>query len=54
MNVRHLELPLDYQYEPGSQQDGITLNVPIEALNQVTPEPLGWLVPGLLEEKVLA
>jgi ATP-dependent helicase HrpA len=54
LNIRHLELPLDYQYEPGSQQDGVTLNVPIEALNQVTPEPLGWLVPGLLEEKVLA
>ena len=54
LNVRHLELPLDYQYEPGSQQDGVTLDVPIEALNQVAPEPLGWLVPGLLEEKVLA
>ena len=54
LSVQHLELPLDYQYEPGSQQDGVTLQVPIEALNQVTPEPLGWLVPGLLEEKVLA
>ena len=32
----------------------MTLNVPIEALNQVAPEPLDWLVPGLLEEKVLA
>ena len=32
----------------------MTLNVPIEALNQVAPEPLGWLVPGMLEEKVLA
>ncbi len=31
LNVRHLELPLDYQYEPGSQQDGVTLDVPIEA-----------------------
>lgn len=54
LHIQHLELPLDYQYEPGSQQDGVTLNVPIEALNQVTPEPLGWLVPGRVEEKVLA
>jgi ATP-dependent helicase HrpA len=54
IEVEHLKLPLDYQYEPGSQHDGVTLNVPIEALNQVAPEPLGWLVPGLLEEKVLA
>ncbi|MGA2061549.1 MAG: ATP-dependent RNA helicase HrpA, partial [Thermoguttaceae bacterium] len=54
INVQHLKLPLDYKYEPGSQQDGVTLSVPIEALNQVAPEPLSWLVPGLIEEKVLA
>jgi len=46
LSIQHLELPLDYQYEPGSQQDGVTLSVPIEALNQVAPEPLGWLVPA--------
>ena len=28
--------------------------MPLEALNQVEAEPLAWLVPGLLEEKVLA
>ena len=25
LNIHHLELPLEYQYEPGSQQDGVTL-----------------------------
>jgi ATP-dependent helicase HrpA len=54
LSVADLELPLSYQYEPGSPRDGVTLEVPIEALNQVAPEPLGWLVPGLIEEKVLA
>ena len=52
--VRHLELPLDYEFEPGSQQDGVTLTVPLEAINQLDPQPLEWLVPGLLEQKVLA
>jgi ATP-dependent helicase HrpA len=52
--IQRLELPLDYRYEPGSPDDGVTLNLPVEALNQVAPEPLGWLVPGRLEEKVLA
>ena len=32
----------------------MTVSVPLEALNQVEAEPLAWLVPGLLEEKVLA
>ena len=54
LSIQNLELPLDYQYEPGSQQDGVTLSVPIDALNQVRPEPLSWLVPGRVEEKVLA
>ena len=48
------ELPLDYKFEPGQAHDGVTVTVPLEALNQVAAEPLAWLVPGLLEEKVLA
>ena len=48
------ELPLDYRFEPGEEHDGITVTVPLEALNQVKAEPLDWLVPGLLEEKILA
>ena len=48
------ELPLDYKFEPGEAHDGVTVTVPLEALNQVAAEPLAWLVPGLLEEKVLA
>jgi ATP-dependent helicase HrpA len=48
------ELPLEYQFEPGEKHDGVTVSVPLEALNQVQAEPLDWLVPGRLEEKVLA
>ncbi len=47
-------LPLEYRFEPGEEQDGVTLVVPQAALNQVDAGQLGWLVPGLLEEKVLA
>jgi len=52
--VRQMQLPLDYRFEPGAEQDGVTLTVPMEALNQLDPQRLGWLVPGLLEEKVVA
>ena len=48
------ELPLDYKFEPGQPHDGITVTVPLEGLNQVDAESLAWLVPGLLQEKVLA
>ena len=52
--VEHMNLPLEYHLEPGAPEDGITLMVPKEALNQVKQTRLGWLVPGLLEEKVVA
>jgi ATP-dependent helicase HrpA len=52
--ARHIDLPLDYQFSPGEEDDGVTVNVPLEALNQLDPTRLDWLVPGLLEEKVLA
>ena len=47
-------MPLEYRFEPGNDEDGITLTVPQAALNQLDAGQLGWLVPGLLEEKVLA
>ncbi len=48
-----MSLELSYQFEPGSVDDGVTLNVPKEALGRLNQRQLGWLVPGLLEEKIL-
>ncbi len=43
-----------YLHEPGSARDGITVNVPLFVLNQVSEERVEWLVPGMLKEKILA
>jgi ATP-dependent helicase HrpA len=43
---------LEYHHEPGSPRDGVTLTVPLLALNQVDAAQCDWLVPGLLREKV--
>ncbi|MFL6629916.1 MAG: ATP-dependent RNA helicase HrpA [Vitreoscilla sp.] len=43
-----------YLHEPGDPKDGLTVTVPIYALNQVNAERVDWLVPGMLEAKVLA
>ncbi len=47
-------LPLEYHFEPGSDRDGISLRVHRAALSQLSDERLEWLVPGLLEPKLLA
>lgn len=52
MNVTGIEMALTYHFEPGSARDGVTLTVPLFALNQIPRERAGWLVPGMLKEKV--
>jgi ATP-dependent helicase HrpA len=45
-------LPLSYDFAPGEPDDGVTADVPLAALGQVSAEELGWQVPGRREELV--
>jgi len=54
VKVGTIQLPIEYHLEPGSPEDGVTLELPQEAFNQIDQNRLGWLVPGLVEEKVVA
>ncbi|KGS00963.1 RNA helicase HrpA [Burkholderia sp. ABCPW 111] len=47
-----VEMALSYHFEPGAPRDGVTLAVPLFALNQVDARRAEWLVPGMLKEKV--
>jgi len=47
-----IPMALTYHFEPGSVRDGVTLAVPLLALNQVDAARCGWLVPGMLKDKV--
>lgn len=47
-------LPLEYHFAPGADNDGVTVTVPQAALMQLSDQRLGWLVPGLFEEKITA
>jgi ATP-dependent helicase HrpA len=53
MMVQGSRLPLQYHLDPGEAMDGVTVTIPLAALNQMPEEPFEWLVPGLLREKVL-
>ncbi len=54
LQVGGSRLPLEYRFEPGDPADGVTLVVPLPLVNQVSPDRCDWLVPGLLEERVIA
>ena len=49
-----IDCAASYLHEPGDAKDGLTVSVPIYALNQVSEERCEWLVPGMLPAKVLA
>lgn len=54
IQMKNLSLPLTYRLDPSSEDDGVTITVPQEGLNQLDGDRLGWLVPGLIEDKVVA
>jgi ATP-dependent helicase HrpA len=42
-----LQLALSYQFEPGTEADGVTAHLPLTVLNRLSPTGFDWQVPGL-------
>ena len=49
-----LTLRLTYEFEPGSEGDGVSVHIPLALLESVRGEGFDWQVPGLREELVTA
>lgn len=49
-----LALPLSYRFEPGAEDDGVTVHVPVEVLARLGGDEFAWQVPALREELVTA
>ncbi len=54
IKIGDLKIALQYRFEPGHEEDGVTAIVPVHQLNQLTDQAFDWLVPGLLKEKLVA
>jgi len=46
--------PLVYQFEPGRDNDGVSVTVPLPLLNRAPRYLFQWVVPGLLRDKCIA
>jgi ATP-dependent helicase HrpA len=46
--------PVEYHFDPRKHCDGITLITPLAGLNAINPQRCEWLIPGLLQEKIIA
>lgn len=49
-----LKLKLSYQFEPGQDNDGVTVHIPLPILNQVSPDGFDWQIPGLRHELIVS
>jgi len=47
-------LAMHYRFEPGAQDDGVTLDVPLHLLGALDPARLSWLAPGFVADKAAA
>ncbi len=54
LTIKGVSFPLSYKFEPGHEEDGVTIHIPATFLSQVEEELMEWLVPGLLLEKITA
>ncbi|MBW1637238.1 MAG: ATP-dependent RNA helicase HrpA [Deltaproteobacteria bacterium] len=52
-NVGSLKLRLEYNFVPGSDEDGVTFRLPVDVACELSPHIFQWLVPGLLHEKLM-
>ena len=52
LDLNGTRLPLRYHFGPGESEDGVTLQVPVSVLGQLSPGRVDRVVPGLLREKV--
>ncbi|HEV7950128.1 MAG TPA: ATP-dependent RNA helicase HrpA [Glaciihabitans sp.] len=48
------KLSLSYRFEPGADDDGVTVQIPLPVLARLSPAGFDWQVPGLREDLVAA
>ncbi len=52
ITIRNLTLKLSYEFQPGSESDGVTAHINLPWLNALNANDFEYLVPGLLPEKL--
>ncbi|XWY20529.1 ATP-dependent RNA helicase HrpA [Bisgaard Taxon 45] len=50
----NLKFKLTYQFDPGTEADGVTVHIPLPLLNQVEMTGFDWQIPGLRKELIIA
>ncbi len=54
VNLGSMSIPVKYRFEPGAEDDGASIQIPIEGIGQLDDVQTGWMVPGLMESRIVA
>jgi ATP-dependent helicase HrpA len=54
LEVGEFRFPLAYRFAPGEVDDGVTLEVPVTMIGEISELALEWGVPGQFNEKIVA
>jgi ATP-dependent helicase HrpA len=54
LDIENNSLECTYCFDPGKDDDGVTLKIPSALAPSVSPESIDWLVPGLYPQKIEA
>ena len=46
--------PIEYAFDPGAPDDGVTVTIPAETLATLDPAACDWIVPGIMHEKIVS
>jgi len=52
LNINGTVIKLGYHFEPGHEEDGVTAEIPLAALNHLPVQRFEWLIPSLLPDKL--
>lgn len=52
IKLKNIELTLQYHFEPGSESDGVTVQLPLSLKERFSNQDFERLVPGMLQDKI--
>lgn len=53
-NISHNRLQINYRFAPGSEDDGVSIDVPLALLGSMTDIDLDWAIPGQVNDRAVA
>jgi ATP-dependent helicase HrpA len=54
VNIGSMKIPVKYRFAPGADDDGATIQVPVEGVGQLDDIQTGWMIPGMMQPRIVA